>query len=658
MAIGDVIARLSVSLGLETAAFEKGAKKASNQASQLQTSMAKAGNLIAGAFALSAVIDGLQKLRDATRGAVEAVGGLGEAAQQLGVTTDALQEYRYIATQVGVSTEEMDASFGQLTKRLGEAAQGSKGPTDALKLLGISLDDIKGKNAGDVMPLIADGLSKIKDPAAQAAIAVDLFGKAGQKLLPLLSEGSAGIQKMIDAAKEMGLVLTPEEIANADKYGDAMAALDAKVNAQMAGKLAKNAEELYRFEKAIADTKLTLIDSVGTLQKWADGFDAYNKRAAQSARENGTTIQAGFRQILAGLHSFADGFDQTLRTNREAILRWVNAFKTVGRDIVLGLVNGIKNAGPAAWAAITGVVSGAIEAAKKRLDSHSPSRVFMEIGDYIGQGLAIGIEGSTGRVTAATKKMTEAARKAAEETKALLDRLFPEIAKAKQYGDEVQRIGASGLSQDAQNEARRRLGLESSGYSANDNIPIVTEQDALDVTKGMDEVLAKMDLFGKKAGSVTVNVAKSFKDMADATVQSLSILANSIKGGGFLDILGAVIGLGLQLGSIGAFGKGVAGRINAPGRALGGPISAGRPYMVGERGPELVVPRNNGRVIPNSALGGGKLQVEVIANNNGFGAIVRNHAGQVVAEAAPSLMQGGAQVAQSQMAYRNTRRVA
>ena len=38
--------------------------------------------------------------------------------------------------------------------------------------------------------------------------------------------------------------------------------------------------------------------------------------------------------------------------------------------------------------------------------------------------------------------------------------------------------------------------------------------------------------------------------------------------------------------------------------AMGGPIEAGRPYMVGERGPELVVPRQNATVIPNHMLGG------------------------------------------------------
>jgi len=39
-------------------------------------------------------------------------------------------------------------------------------------------------------------------------------------------------------------------------------------------------------------------------------------------------------------------------------------------------------------------------------------------------------------------------------------------------------------------------------------------------------------------------------------------------------------------------------------RAAGGPVSAGMPYLVGERGPELFVPRGNGTIVPNNAIGG------------------------------------------------------
>jgi TP901 family phage tail tape measure protein len=63
-------------------------------------------------------------------------------------------------------------------------------------------------------------------------------------------------------------------------------------------------------------------------------------------------------------------------------------------------------------------------------------------------------------------------------------------------------------------------------------------------------------------------------------------------------------------------------------RALGGPVSAGQSYLVGERGPELMVPSSSGHIVPNHALGGGGQPVVVYVNNYGsspyeFAALVR-----------------------------------
>ena len=49
------------------------------------------------------------------------------------------------------------------------------------------------------------------------------------------------------------------------------------------------------------------------------------------------------------------------------------------------------------------------------------------------------------------------------------------------------------------------------------------------------------------------------------------------------------------------------------GRASGGPVSSGTPYMVGERGPELFIPSGSGNIMPNGSLGGG---ITVIVNGD------------------------------------------
>jgi phage-related minor tail protein len=70
-------------------------------------------------------------------------------------------------------------------------------------------------------------------------------------------------------------------------------------------------------------------------------------------------------------------------------------------------------------------------------------------------------------------------------------------------------------------------------------------------------------------------------------------------GGGLGDSVGA--GLGNLIGSI--FGL--------PGRATGGPVAPGRPYLVGERGPELFVPTSAGQIDAGAGRGGRNVNVSI-----------------------------------------------
>jgi phage-related minor tail protein len=76
------------------------------------------------------------------------------------------------------------------------------------------------------------------------------------------------------------------------------------------------------------------------------------------------------------------------------------------------------------------------------------------------------------------------------------------------------------------------------------------------------------------------------------------------------------------IGAISGGGKGMAGTaaqlagalLGAPGRATGGPVSPGRPYLVGERGPELFVPTASGRVETMRAGGGRDVRMSITIN--------------------------------------------
>ncbi|MFM0268272.1 hypothetical protein [Paraburkholderia sediminicola] len=76
-------------------------------------------------------------------------------------------------------------------------------------------------------------------------------------------------------------------------------------------------------------------------------------------------------------------------------------FSEFGANILSGLVNGITSGLGAVKDAITGVADSTVGWFKEKLGIHSPSRVFGELGGFIGQGAAIGMEGEQGRVAKA-----------------------------------------------------------------------------------------------------------------------------------------------------------------------------------------------------------------------------------------------------------------
>lgn len=77
---------------------------------------------------------------------------------------------------------------------------------------------------------------------------------------------------------------------------------------------------------------------------------------------------------------------------------------------------------------------------------------------------------------------------------------------------------------------------------------------------------------------------------------------------------------------------GVPAGIKAPGKAVGGPVKAGSPYLIGEKGPELMVPSSSGTIIPNNALKTGMSVGAGLAQGMlGSGGAAISAAGQVAA---------------------------
>jgi len=128
-------------------------------------------------------------------------------------------------------------------------------------------------------------------------------------------------------------------------------------------------------------------------------------------------------------------------------------------------------------------------------------------------------------------------------------------------------------------------------------------QGAIDGTKSLGEV----------AANVLTNIANKLLDIA-VNMSLFGAMSGTGTGGG---LLGGLFKSGGGGGGLGSVASNIAQYAPLEGLALGGPVSAGTPYMVGERGPELFMPSRGGSIIPNNALGGGSTNVVVNVDASG-----------------------------------------
>lgn len=120
---------------------------------------------------------------------------------------------------------------------------------------------------------------------------------------------------------------------------------------------------------------------------------------------------------LSNASSFASGMaSKAAQAARDFGSALVNGLASIpgrvaemGRQIIDGLVGGIKNGVGAVTGAIKDVADSAVNAAKNALGIHSPSRVFAALGRYVAQGLEVGISGGEPGVRRAVRALADSA---------------------------------------------------------------------------------------------------------------------------------------------------------------------------------------------------------------------------------------------------------
>ncbi len=509
------------------------------------------------------------------RQALDAAGGLGELASQTGASAKALQAYKFIALENGVTNEQMQKGFAQLTKRLGEAKLGSDKMIEAFSAVGISGQQLATMTTDQAMLKIAEAMSRIEDPAKRAALEVQLFGKAGQALDPILRQGAAAIQEQTQKLQEMGVIMDDAMIAKADEAADKMAMLEEVLKTKMTIAVAENANAFVALASAISGALSLMTPFINVAGQLVGKFDQMLDRMGKIGN------QKSFMQRLAEGAKLFGAYATSVYTG--------NDFNAIADMATLSRTERTNKF-------VKGLPFGPDGALKPKVPS-------LDVPQLLG--------GSS------QKRKTEAAKKnfqiltednyanLADFRKALDDQFYADLA-----ANKLENVEPLVKVLPSTDEIMKQLeGLQTPLRS-------ITNE----ATELADSIGASFGNAFQGLVTGTMNFKNAFRTMTNSIISELMriyVTEQIVK-------------------SISGFFKSVFAA-PLPGKAIGGPVQAGTPYMVGERGPEMFVPSRSGSIVPNNALGSG-MTINVDARGASDPAAVRAQVEMGIAQAAPYII--------------------
>lgn len=170
------------------------------------------GKMLVGAFSVAAVTSAVKSYMDFT-------GTLTDMSAKTGIGVEALQRLKFAAEQNGGSLDQVTRSVTKLGIKL---AGGDNTAAGALDALGLSFDNIRSMAPDKAFTTIADAIAKVPDPMDRSKLAMDLFGKSGAELLPMMQ---GNLSETAKEADRLGIVMGKDAVAAGDKFGDSLDAL-------------------------------------------------------------------------------------------------------------------------------------------------------------------------------------------------------------------------------------------------------------------------------------------------------------------------------------------------------------------------------------------------------------------------------------------------
>jgi hypothetical protein len=572
---------------------------------------------------------GVRAFVNFTKSSLALADGIGKMSDRLGITTTALQTFRFAGEQAGETFESMDNNLVKFVRNLGDGQKGIKTITDEFDRLNIDLEDQNGnwKDHETILKEVSDRYKTMKDPADKLSSAMTLFGRGGRVMVNMLSAGSDGLERLRGELISSGGIIRESLIRDSEDANDAVNKLSHTINTTFMHALSDMAPAIETAANGLQAFMIPAKELEGTGERfWSS--DRFAKTLLGMAygfelvRIAATTvfglIKIQIKTVITQVEHFAKiivavlgGAFLHVRNVAlpliNTIIKGINQINSVlGRDSIKLLDE--------KQVSIMGDVIAANKQAKEEVLQHIEAK--KELIKRSQKELELAKETLNIRATSFLKAQVQ----------------LPPTGMLGQLGETVDPIQKDTEETDAKIEnVIRYQSVFTEAFA--DMINSVTELSDKEKTLNAQRIDGALSTSQTMIHSMK-GFNKSWFEASKALSIAETIMSTYRAATAALAVMPPPVGIAFS-STITALGLANVARIKSQkfeGRASGGSVSAGQSYVVGEKGMEMFTPNQSGNITPNNALGGvTNINFNISANDTrGFDQLLQNRRGMIV----------------------------
>lgn len=225
------------------------------------------------------------------QGALDAADAASKLSARTGIAVEDVAGLQLAFELGGSSAEGFSKSMFLMSRQM---ADGNK----AFDTLGIATRNADGTLRGtkDVLYEVAEQFAGMKDGAAKTALAMEIFGKSGAEIIPVLNGGAQGLRDMADMAETLGLTMSADTAKAAEQFNDTMT-LVGKTSDGVARQVAA---QILPALNAMAGGLLEAMTQGNTLRQVADALGT-GLKILYTVFAGGLQVLASFGKLVGGV---------------------------------------------------------------------------------------------------------------------------------------------------------------------------------------------------------------------------------------------------------------------------------------------------------------------------------------------------------------------